>query len=374
MTKILSGMDNTQAASLLLNSINKMDLIKEGTPSSLSPSSSSSSTSSLSSSSLQANLTELIQQQVTPLLESMNLTNGNNVTINQLRQHLAAAAQLAQLQSKDKSPQSPTQQQKLSPTNSNWLQKDKQKLLANYSNTNSQAAAAAWTNALNAASIQSNPVLNQQRSANQANNMIRSINNQLVQQLQKTTPSKLNTTQSPTHSTAANSATMQQALNSIYSPSLQQKTAATSNESEMLNNQLIDLIRQDPSQIENIIKLKNLYMNEDAAGLIEGLQQLDQTVPANLAAAAAAAAAAQMQAQSNQTASNTNRNSPRSAYQNFAQQQLLNNQMNQHQQHNYHSQQQQQQQNNHHKYNQQPMYPTNQFSLSQQQRHLIFYI
>jgi hypothetical protein len=39
--------------------------------------------------------------------------------------------------------------------------------------------------------------------------------------------------------------------------------------------------------------VKNLYqMSDETVSLIEGLQQLDQTVPANLAAAAAAAAAA----------------------------------------------------------------------------------
>lgn len=76
----------------------------------------------------------------------------------------------------------------------------------------------------------------------------------------------------------------------------------------MLNTQLIELIRQDPSQLEQILKLKLYQGGDDINGLIEELQQLDQTVPANLAAAAAAAVAANSQ--------KNNRNSPRATHQN----------------------------------------------------------
>ncbi|CAF0987565.1 unnamed protein product [Brachionus calyciflorus] len=89
--------------------------------------------------------------------------------------------------------------------------------------------------------------------------------------------------------------------------------------SSLLNNQiLLDIIRQDPSQLENILKLKNLVQISDentgastSTGLVGNLnqsgsngnlidelqQQLDQTVPANLVAAAVAAAANQQQFQ-----------------------------------------------------------------------------
>ncbi|RNA17947.1 cytoplasmic polyadenylation element-binding 2 isoform X2 [Brachionus plicatilis] len=84
----------------------------------------------------------------------------------------------------------------------------------------------------------------------------------------------------------------------------------------LLNNQfLLDLIRQDPSQIENVLKLKNLVQMSDetsgastssglpstsSANLIDELQQqFDQTVPANLVAAAVAAATNQHQYSSN---------------------------------------------------------------------------
>jgi len=73
----------------------------------------------------------------------------------------------------------------------------------------------------------------------------------------------------------------------------------------VLNNQLLDLIRQDPFQIEQILKrkllsafsslynffykfqflVKHLYQLGDQSNLIDEIHQLDQTVPANLAAA-----------------------------------------------------------------------------------------
>jgi len=537
-SQIISSLDNPAATNLLLNSINKIDLIKNAqhenstttasqlttTPSSLSPTSSSSSSSSLSSSTpsnkvlSNSNLTELIHQQVTPLLESMNLTtnniSANNVTnLNAIRhQIVAAAAQLAAQQqhkqlidrnlktkqdleqtaknfnnktvflnsnNSNVSPSSPTisqqHQQKLSPTNPNWTTKQsnenqlskqsssssqnnklsQQQLLTNFqlSNSNSQAAAAAaaWTNALNAASIQSantcnNTLLQQQQqqilqmqransnqnstnSSNHTNssNLLRTYNNQVVQQLnqQKSTScsskfgssisqSQPPTTQANTSNTNTAPSTMQQALNSIYSPILQKATVSASNTNNsanndvssnqidlsMLNSQLLDLIRQDPSQLDHILKHKSFYqMNDETASFIEGLQ-LDQTVPANLAAvaaAAAAAAAANMAGSQSSTSSastnvsvavnsvpngsniNNRNNSPRSVlnYQTFAQQQLaINNQQQQ-----FHQLQQHQQsyhhnsnQNNSHphsnnsKFNQ-AIYPSNQFSLNQQHIH-----
>ena len=78
---------------------------------------------------------------------------------------------------------------------------------------------------------------------------------------------------------------------------------------------MIELIRQDPSQLEQILKLKLYQGGEDVNNLIEELQQLDQTVPANLAAAAAAAMAANNQ-NNQQSHQNPNRNSPRSAHPN----------------------------------------------------------
>lgn len=344
------------------------------TPTSLSPSSSSSSSSSLSSSSntLAANLTELIQQQVTPLLEQMNLNTNSTASSNATASNLntfrhqiaaAAAAQVAAAQLKQdldttkKSPSSPTQQssttsqqqQKMSPTNlntnatsanySNILNKDQlvkqaavaSNLKSQLSNlqqmSNTNQAAAAWTNALNAASLQSantSLLLNQQQqqlqqlqraSASSAQNqpaqatnahLLRNLNTQLVQQLQQKQTSSTNSKlpnlntllagQSPSSSGSpaatsaqqinqnAGSNTMQQALNSIYSPIIQKAAAAvaaaaaqqqqqqsqlnlnnasngdengaTTQINDLLNSQLIDLIRQDPTQLENILKCK----------------------------------------------------------------------------------------------------------------------
>ena len=95
-----------------------------------------------------------------------------------------------------------------------------------------------------------------------------------------------------------------------------------------LNSQIIDLIKQNPSQIEQILKLKSLYqMGGDEGSILEELQQLDQTVPANLAIVAAVANL-QLNAASSSTAhnnnlssSNSSRNSPRSSNYNQQQQQ-----------------------------------------------------
>jgi hypothetical protein len=91
-----------------------------------------------------------------------------------------------------------------------------------------------------------------------------------------------------------------------------------------LNSQIIDLIKQNPSQIEQILKLKSLYqMGGDEGSILEELQQLDQTVPANLAIVAAVANLQLSAASSHTNNSNNNgsssRNSPRSS--NFNQQQ-----------------------------------------------------
>lgn len=136
-------------------------------------------------------------------------------------------------------------------------------------------------------------------------------------------------------STSNSSANLSSMLNNLTSSA--PTTASSSSSSvdlSMLNNQLIlDLIRQDPSQLEQILKLKALsyQINEDSAqtggaaaaaasnNLIEELQQqLDQTVPANLVAAAAAAMAANSSSSSISSNPTSNlglnaRNSPRTS-------------------------------------------------------------
>jgi len=223
-------------------------------------------------------------------------------------------------------------QQQQQQMNSQWHQQQQRSLPPQGANS-AQVAAAAWTSALQNASANSAGQYQQKPNA--------------LQQL-KTSSSKANNIgNSPT------SSTMQQALNSIYSGSQQQHKSSPANANvqsqlkgnqghnyynaesgihsqknksfemiedqdktglggsssgafdlSMLNNQLIELIRQDPSQLEQILKLKLYQGGDDVNSLIEELQQLDQTVPANLAAAAAAVAAANNQ---------NNRNSPRAA-------------------------------------------------------------
>jgi hypothetical protein len=78
---------------------------------------------------------------------------------------------------------------------------------------------------------------NQQNSVSSSNNnngnLLRTLNSQIIQQLQqqqKPATSKLNSpSPTNTHSLNSSSSTMQQALNSIYSPALQKTSSVTNN-------------------------------------------------------------------------------------------------------------------------------------------------
>lgn len=387
------------------------------------------------------NLSEVIQTQLTPLLESVNLpginialatSSNGQISLNNIQQQLAVAqvATATQLQrggqnanqnqqrllntasllasqlsaaacaaaavsnTEDQSNKlssnsansiSPSTSPSLTSSSSstNWNQ-GQQQGLNNQGNwqgqqqkgmnggqgSSAQAAAAAWTSALqNATNSQSNQYHNSRTggAGNQKNMMA-------AQQHIKNSSSKGNSLNNILGSgngiNSPNSSTMQQALNSIYSGNQSQQqpksTNGTNNGSgantngavrnnqtsnnyymdptnhsqnksfelgndeqektqnsngngafdmSNLNSQLVELIRQDPSQIEQILKMK-LYQGggEDVNNLIEELQQLDQTVPANLAAAAAAVVAANNNSNNNISAQqqNPNRNSPRS--------------------------------------------------------------
>lgn len=354
------------------------------------------------------NLCEVIQQQLSPLLESVNLpainialatSNNGAISLNNIQQQLAvaqvatatqlqragpntnpnqqrilntasllasqlsaaacAAAAVANSEESSQNKLSSNSTHSISPSTSpsltsssngvSWNQQQQQQQMNNQQwqqqqqkpqqPTTAQAAAAAWTSALQNASAQSVNNLNQYQ---QRAGIAQQQKNPLMAQHQmKNSSSKgngMNNIIAGQAMNSPNSSTMQQALNSIYSnaSSHQMKTtngaAARNNDyfqsgsqgqtqnSEdqeklntqgngnafdlsMLNSQLIELIRQDPSQLEQILKLKLYQGGDDVNGLIEELQQLDQTVPANLAAAAAAAVAANNQ--------NMNRNSPR---------------------------------------------------------------
>jgi len=269
------------------------------------------------------------------------------------------------------------QQQHQMNNQNNWQQQQQQKTM-NGPGSSAQVAAAAWTSALQNASAQSANNLNQYHNSTRTGVSNQKINNNPLmgaQQQLKNSTSKGNSLNNILSSgngitNSPNSSTMQQALNSIYSGNqIQQQpkstngtnntsvtntngsvrnnqtsnnyymdlTHQTQNKSfeigdeqdktpnsngngvfdmSNLNSQIVELIRQDPSQIEQILKLK-LYQGggEDVNNLIEELQQLDQTVPANLAAAAAAAVAANNSNNNVSSQQNTNRNSPRAAQQ-----------------------------------------------------------
>lgn len=355
-----------------------------------------------------ANLSEVIQQQLTPLLESVNLpginialatSSNGTISLNSLQQQLAVAqvATATQLQrgghnanqnqqrllntasllasqlsaaacaaaavaNTEENPNklSSNSTHSISPSTSpsltsssnstNWTQQQQgnnqnwqqqgQKPMNNGSSA--QAAAAAWTSALQNAQSTNN--INQYHNQARAGmaNQTKPNNPLLAQQHQlKNSTSKgnsLNNILAGQSMNAPNSSTMQQALNSLYSSQQQgnqnnnqnksfelgeeqEKTSSGSSSNggafdlSTLNSQLIELIRQDPSQLEQILKLKLYQGGEDVNNLIEELQQLDQTVPANLAAAAAAAMAANNQ-NNQQSHQNPNRNSPRSAHPN----------------------------------------------------------
>lgn len=434
------------------------------------------------------NLCEVIQQQLSPLLESVNLpainiglatSNNGAISLNNIQQQLAVAqvATATQLQrvgpntnpnqqrilntasllasqlsaaacaaaavanseescqnklssnsthsiSPSSSPSltsssngvswNQQQQQQQQMSNQQWQQQGGQqppKAAMNSGATTAQAAAAAWTSALQNASAQSVNNLNQYQQ--RAGMAAQQKNPMMTQQQMKNSTSKGNSMNiiAGQAMNSPNSSTMQQALNSIYSTGsshqmksqngagarnndffqsgnqTQNKSFENTEDQEklntqgngnafdlsMLNSQLIDLIRQDPSQLEQILKLKLYQGGEDVNSLIEELQQLDQTVPANLAAAAAAAVAANNQ--------NMNRNSPRSNqpqqqnYQlsnyNLMQQQNLqmaqqhHNNMHGHNSHKQFSQNNYNQQNN----NNFPNNNNNQFQSQQQQFH-----
>lgn len=383
-----------------------------------------------------ANLTEVIQQQLTPLLESCSLPGINitaamsangNINLNSLQQQLAVA-QVATATQLQRSGGNPNQQRYLntasllasqlsaaacaaaavansedpssklssnstnsispssSPSltcssgNSNWNQQQlnnqnswqqhqSQKQL---NGTSAQAAAAAWTSALHNASSQNN--LNQYHNPRGGMNQQKVSNGNMLNQQQPKGNNMNNILTVGNASANSTTSTMQQALNSLYSGNVSQQQMKSSNgnlsttnnmnnsssngaisrngnhnsnnyymenagqnqnknfegledqdkgnsgntgafDLSMINSQLIELIRQDPSQLEQILKLKMFQGGEDVTNLIEELQQLDQTVPANLAAAAAALSAANNQS-NNLTQQNTNRNSPRSGNQN----------------------------------------------------------
>lgn len=358
------------------------------------------------------NLTEVIQQQLSPLLESVQLpginialaTNSNGtINLNNLQQQLAVAQVATSTQIQRSQTSNPNQQRLLnaasllasqlsaaacaaaavansedqqnklssnsatsispstSPSltsssssvswnnqnqtqqpqhanNNSWQQSQPQSRPLPPQGANSaQVAAAAWTNALQNASVNT---LNHQYQNRASMNQTKQ-NPQNLQSMKTPNSKGNNINSSPT------SSTMQQALNSIYSKSTVSGAASNGKQNNnyylessgsngqqnnntnksfemideqdkvggggsagngafdlsMLNSQLIELIRQDPSQLEQILKLKLYQGGDDVNSLIEELQQLDQTVPANLAAAAAAAVAANNQ--------KNNRNSPR---------------------------------------------------------------
>jgi cytoplasmic polyadenylation element-binding protein len=390
---------------------------------------------------LQANITEVIEQQLTPFLESVNLANsvnGGNINLAQLQQQLAAAAAAAAVAAvSSSSVVTSNPQQSLSPQRS--LQNSTNTSVANSSNNLNKSPTppvpnntsnTSPTNTLKSTGSNAN---NTKVTQNNSTKLLTTANNS------NKTPSlnNLNTLSALTQLTqlvGSNSSTMQQALNSIYSPSQLLKSfnnntnnnpvantngtstngtaantkpqrplinntngpamngnAAQSNQfarlnaaannyyidqngqlnelpvndvsseqvnsnnqvnngtgssngqnvASLLDSQILELIRQDPTQIEQILKLKSLLSTNQAAGvaaanntttattnsssqpsdesansntnnLIEELQQLDQQVPANLAAAVAAAAAAGTQIPSNLLAALQNSSSSNS--------------------------------------------------------------
>lgn len=186
--------------------------------------------------------------------------------------------------------------------NQQWQQQQQQSKQQQQPTT-AQAAAAAWTSALQNASAQSVNNLNQyQQRAGMAQQQKNPL---MAQQQMKNSTSKghgMNSIIAGQAMNSPNSSTMQQALNSIYSTGsshhmktpngaaarnndffqsgsqTQSKTFENSDDQEklntqgngnafdlsMLNSQLIELIRQDPSQLEQILKCRfctSYYLN-----------------------------------------------------------------------------------------------------------------
>jgi cytoplasmic polyadenylation element-binding protein len=359
-----------------------------------------------------------------PLFDNSNETS--NITLTALQQQLALAAALQQQQQQQQpnaldqrtllNAQMQSKQQKSAIQGWNqqtpWQQQQQLMSPLNTNTADAKAAAAVWTNALNAASNS-----NQQQQQKQ----LLQLQQQQQQQQNghKITSSQQNTKANLTPSKTAQTAnTITQALNSMYSPSqLQQKsviitpnkqqqqqrslltnTATTANFQEhyepntassdhhhqtqqnpefSLNSQIIDLIKQNPAQIEQILKLKNLYQmgGGDETSILEELQSLDQTVPANLAIVAAVANLSLSNNINNNNGSSS-RNSPRSSnfQPNYAQNQnsYNNNQQQQQQRYNQNQNYHQNQYNHHHHHHQQQQQQQHhnlmQLSLQQQQQ------